>query len=164
MLKHRDQGPYRHEDEQADQDHDDEGYEGATAHATALLRFVSIWRLILAAGRRCCQHSELVRVEYPALRRWRPVFDELGTEGVELLDLLGDEPHHRVGVGTQLQDSFDGSSDARLLHNPGRPRLLVEDATLVSRLPAIVYNQDHLRPRRHYPGHVLKLIHYPPSP
>jgi hypothetical protein len=75
VLERRDQGPYRHDDKEQDQDHDDEGYEGATAHATALLGFVSIWRLILAAGRRCCQLSELVRVEYPALRRRRPVFD-----------------------------------------------------------------------------------------
>jgi hypothetical protein len=69
VLKHRDQGSYRHEDEKQDQDHDDQGYEGATAHATALFEFVSIWRSILAARQRCCQHSELVRVEYPALRR-----------------------------------------------------------------------------------------------
>jgi hypothetical protein len=52
VLKRRDQGPYRHEDEKQDQDHDDQGYEGATAHATALFDFVSIWRSILAAGRR----------------------------------------------------------------------------------------------------------------
>ena len=57
VLERRDQGPYRHEDEEQDQDHDDEGYEGATAHATALLKLVSIWWLILAAGRGCCQRS-----------------------------------------------------------------------------------------------------------
>jgi hypothetical protein len=99
VLKHRDQGPYRHEDEEQYQDHDDQGYEGATAHATALSELASIWRSILAAGQRCCQRSELVRVEHPALRRGRPVFGEPTTEGVKLLDLLGDEPYHRVGVG-----------------------------------------------------------------
>ena len=36
VLEHRDQGPYRHEDKEQDQDHDDQGDEGATAHATAL--------------------------------------------------------------------------------------------------------------------------------
>jgi hypothetical protein len=102
VLKRRNKRPYRHNDKKQDQDHDDKGYEGATAHATTLFEFVSIWRSILAACRRCCQHLELVRVKHPALRRRSPVFGELGTEGVKLLHLLGDEPYHRVGIGTQL--------------------------------------------------------------
>jgi hypothetical protein len=44
VLKRRNKRPYRHNDKKQDQDHDDKGYEGATAHATTLFEFVSIWR------------------------------------------------------------------------------------------------------------------------
>jgi hypothetical protein len=55
VLERRDQGPYGYEYEKQYQDHDDQGYEGATAHTTALFGYVIIWRSILAAGRLCCQ-------------------------------------------------------------------------------------------------------------
>ena len=71
---------------------------------------------------------ELVGVEDPAARGGLPFPGELLAGGVELLDLLGYEPHDRVGVGAPLQDLLQPRRDVGLLPAPGLPRLLVEDA------------------------------------
>src|SRR5215213_2251947 len=108
--------------------------------------------------------SELVGVEYPAFGRGSSTCSEFRTERVKLLHLLGDEPYDGIWVGAQLQDSLERRPHVHLLYDSRRSWLFVEDATPVRSLRGIVDDQDHLRPRRHHPGHVLQLIHYPPSP